>query len=51
MRAAPSPAASAPVTTPSASPASPSAPARPATSCTPPYYYEGTKKVFKPACL
>ncbi len=39
------------VTTPSTSPASTSAPAKPVVSCTPPYYFEGTKKVFKPACL
>jgi len=26
-------------------------PAEPATSCSPPYYFEGQKKVFKPECL
>ena len=28
-----------------------SKPAVPAVDCTPPYYFEGDKKIFKPACL
>lgn len=28
-----------------------SKPAAPAVDCTPPYYFEGDKKIFKPACL
>jgi hypothetical protein len=54
--AAPTPAVKAPteVAKPDPAPAvSPPPPAAPAATanCSPPYYYEGTKKVFKPACL
>jgi serine/threonine protein kinase len=33
------------------SPAPPVAKPKPATDCTTPYYFEGSKKIFKPACL
>jgi hypothetical protein len=36
---------------PSAPAAASPAQAKPATDCSPPYYFEGAKKVFKPACL
>jgi serine/threonine-protein kinase len=50
-RAAASPAAAPAADPPPAPPPAPEA--RPAAkdNCTPPYYFEGTKKIFKPACL
>jgi len=54
--ARPAPHLVAPPPTPAAPPPAPAAaptatPATPATDCNPPYYYEGSKKVFKPACV
>jgi serine/threonine protein kinase len=44
-----------PVVTPVVTPAAPPAPERPAattkTDCNPPFFFDGTKKVFKPGCL
>jgi serine/threonine-protein kinase len=55
-RPAPAPAAvAAPVPaatpTPTAAAAEPAAVPTPTDNCNPPYYFEGSKKVFKPACL
>jgi serine/threonine-protein kinase len=53
-RAAPAPAPKPPASAPAPTPvveAAPATIASPAADCNPPYYYEGQKKVFKPACL
>ncbi|NOU29310.1 MAG: serine/threonine protein kinase [Polyangiaceae bacterium] len=40
-----------PPTAPAPRPAASVAPAATASNCDPPYYFEGTKKIFKPGCL